>query len=179
VLLPTVEFLRECFVCDPDAGTLHWRKRPADHFLSMRAAAIFNTRFANKPAGHTSRDGYSRIFIAFRGVKKPYLAHRIIWAMVTGKWPENHIDHKNKTPSGNYFANLREATNAENMRNSGLRRDNQVGRKGVRERNGKFTAQIQVDGKSTHLGTFATIEQASAAYAIAAQSRFGEFARVA
>jgi hypothetical protein len=41
----------------------------------------------------------------------------------------------------------------------------------------KYQANIQVEGEKIYLGTFATIEEASAAYAEAARQHFGEFAR--
>jgi hypothetical protein len=47
----------------------------------------------------------------------------------------------------------------------------------VRQMRGKFAARIRVDGVERHLGTFATAEEASAAYAAAAREAWGEFAR--
>ena len=61
--------------------------------------------------------------------------------------------------------------------NRGLSKQNKSGYKGVRkEKNGKFMARITVDGKSIHLGTFATADKAAEAYDSAALTHFGEFA---
>lgn len=31
-IVPTIEFLRECFECSAAEGVLKWRKRPRNHF---------------------------------------------------------------------------------------------------------------------------------------------------
>ncbi|MFW4291481.1 HNH endonuclease [Salmonella enterica subsp. enterica serovar Paratyphi C] len=46
--------------------------------------------------------GYIRIYIN----KKWYLAHRLAWLYVTGKWPINVIDHINRNKADNRFINL-------------------------------------------------------------------------
>lgn len=43
---------------------------------------------------------------------------------------------------------------------------------------GKYTAQIQANGRKTYLGTFDTIAEAAAAYERAAREQHGSFARV-
>jgi len=43
-------------------------------------------------------------------------------------------------------------------------------------KSGKYVASISVGGKKRYLGVFATIEEASAAYARAAKKAFGAFA---
>jgi hypothetical protein len=42
---------------------------------------------------------------------------------------------------------------------------------------GTYAARITREGKTHHLGSFNTIEEASAVYAKAAKEHFGEFAR--
>jgi hypothetical protein len=47
------------------------------------------------------------------------LAHRVAWALVTGAWPAEDIDHKNGRKDDNRFDNLRLASkrlNQENLR---------------------------------------------------------------
>lgn len=86
------------------------------------------------------------------------------------------VDHKNGDGLDNRRANLRAATFSENARNARLRKDNTTGFKGVKRVNRRWYAQIRLGAKRIHLGSFATPEEAHAAYAKAAASHFGDFA---
>ena len=102
---------------------------------------------------------------------------------MTGEWPALEIDHINLDPADNRFCNLREATKAQNKRNTRKYCNNTSGTKGVfrmRYPNGRFKwrAQIGFNGNIKYLGSFDTIEEAAAVYTIAAKERFGEFARL-
>jgi hypothetical protein len=50
---------------------------------------------------------------------------------MAGKWPAAGIDHINGNKSDNRWLNLREATQSQNMTNTGNRADNSSGYKGV------------------------------------------------
>ena len=47
---------------------------------------------------------------------KPYRAHRVIWALVHGEWPEGQIDHINGVRDDNRLENLRVVTNQDNQK---------------------------------------------------------------
>lgn len=86
---------------------------------------------------------------------------------MAGDWPAGNIDHVNGSRSDNRWSNLRvgsQALNAQNLR--GPRRDNMIGLLGVSldKRRGTYRAQIMVDGKSRHLGTFGDPQSAHQAY---------------
>jgi hypothetical protein len=82
--------------------------------------------------------------------------------------------------SDNRIANLREATPSQNMANRGLRKDSSPHGKCVyRNKHGTFNAYIYHDGRGTYLGAFQTAELARAAYLRAAETKWGEFAKVA
>jgi hypothetical protein len=104
---------------------------------------------------------------------------------MTGRWPEPFVDHRDLNKHNNAWVNLREATKSQNQANVGIIASNKSGLKGVSryragERYGKpWQACIGVNGKSKHLGHFATKEEAHAAYCEAASEIFGEFARAA
>jgi len=88
-------------------------------------------------------------------------------------------DHKNCVALDNRRKNLRPADATENMRNRRKSKNNTSGFKCVQKgRHGKgWQSNIMVDGKTIYLGTFATKEEAHAAYCEAAIKYFGEFAR--
>lgn len=121
-------------------------------------------------------NGYQEVTIN----KKKYYAHRIIFMMFYGRWAEQ-IDHIDGDRSNNLLSNLREASNAENNRNTKLRSTNQTGFKGVcyNKINKNYNARIMVNYKGIHLGCFDTPEEAHEAYKKAALELHGDFARVA
>lgn len=100
---------------------------------------------------------------------------------MTGEWPAEQVDHINGTPDDNRWDNLREASNAENCRNTRRRQNNTSGTKGVTwdARRGKWNANICVNRRYIFLGYFEDIEAAAAAYAAASQKYHGAFGRVA
>ena len=85
------------------------------------------------------------------------------------------IDHRDRNRLNNRWGNLRNATKAQNIVNSGVRNDNRLGLKGVRRNTRGYMARIFIDGRSNYLGTFSTPEAAHAAYCAAASARWGEF----
>jgi len=103
--------------------------------------------------------------------------HRVI----AGALPGEDVDHEDSDTLNNRRKNLRRCTRRQNMGNTPARPQNKLGVKGVcaSATPGKFIAHITREGRTFHLGTFSTVEEASAAYAAAAKRVFGEFARTA
>ena len=89
-------------------------------------------------------------------------------------------DHKDTDRRNNRRGNLRICTVAQNVRNSGLRRDNTSGLKGVSWVNKyqKWIARIANQGQKIHLGYFDDPDKAYAAYCKAALELHGEFANL-
>lgn len=96
------------------------------------------------------------------------MAHRVIWKMVYGHDPDD-IDHINGIRSDNRLMNLRNVTRAENLKNLSVSTRNKSGIIGVCQARGKWVAQIKINGKTTHVGTFATKTEAARARLIASQ----------
>lgn len=90
-------------------------------------------------------------------------------------------DHKDGDGLNNRRSNLRPCTYSQNGANRGPQKNSSTGVKGVfpHRDTGKFRSCIMVEGKSRHLGIFATIEDAALAYRTAAEEAFGEFFRAA
>ena len=149
----TADLARELLAYDPSTGALTWKPRKPAHFTNSPdvTCARWNGRNAGKlvPSG-TSSHGYTMLSVQGR----MHYAHRVIWLLVTGRWPANEIDHINGDRADNRFENLREATPTEQRRNAHKRFDNTSGFTGVKLRNGKYVAQIGLAGQVVHLGTF-------------------------
>ena len=106
---------------------------------------------------------------------RKHLAHRLAWLYVNGYCPPGDIDHINGDRAANRISNLRLATRSENLQNqSKAQKHNKTGLLGVSHRRGKFRAQIRVDGKKMHIGTFPTPEEAHTAY-LEAKRQFHPF----
>lgn len=120
--------------------------------------------------GSVRNDGYRSVELD--GVS--HYEHRLVWLIVNGEWPERHLDHINGNRADNRIANLRLASVSENAQNRKVRSDNKAGIVGVRKQANAWLASIGVRGRKFHLGSFATKEEARAAY-LAAKSRLHEF----
>ena len=118
----------------------------------------------------------SNEYWAIRVAGKLHLAHRLAWFYVHGEWPKQ-IDHINGIGSDNRIANLRLATPAQNAANMKRVKTNTTGFKGVSFKKGKWRANIKHAGRAIQIGTFASPEEAHAAYIAASRQFFGEFAR--
>lgn len=115
------------------------------------------------------------------GTQETILMHRQITRAPKGK----RIDHRDGDGLNNRRKNLRFATPHQNCCNSKKPLTNRSGFKGVfanhyqgkRKSSTYFTASIR-KGKSIHIGSFKTAEEAAKAYNAKALELFGEFARL-
>jgi hypothetical protein len=155
------EKLKQAMCYDPETGVLTWRIRKA-----------YNTP-AGSVAGKLGPDGYRQVSFDLR----MYMAHRLAWLYVHGKWPVAELDHINGKRDDNRIANLREASRTKNNHNRRADSFSHSGIKGVQKRGDRWRARITVDGKSVFLGSYRTPEEARESYGAAAQKYFGEFAR--
>lgn len=155
-LIPVVT-LRELLLLDAESGTLIWKKRSSLHFkgsatrTAAHTAANWNSRNAETPAlccvdafGHL----YGRIF------NKCIYAHRAVYALTHGGWPEYEVDHINGNPSDNRPTNLRDVEHQVNQRNMKLSKASTTGVTGVtfNRRRQKWMAHITINGAYQHLG---------------------------
>lgn len=125
-LLPSQQYLQECFTYNPEIGLLYWNKRPPEHFKTEKEYKRWNSRYANKEAFNYLDAGY------FRGTidHKPYKAHRVIWKLLYGN-DANVIDHIDGNTQNNRLVNLRSISYKENAKNSKLSKKNTTGISGV------------------------------------------------
>lgn len=155
--------LRKLLRYDPLTGKLYWLPRTPDMFNDCsqtreRRCKIWNSKFANKEAFTALENGrnfHGRIF------NKAYKAHRVAWAIYTGSWPRDEIDHINHIPHDNRISNLREVSRAQNSKNMPRSKANNSGCTGVswHKRAKKWRARIKFD-KEIHLGLFDCFDDA-------------------
>ena len=120
-----------------------------------------------------SKSGRPRRYAIARTGKGHVRMHRLLLNAPDGM----DVDHEDRDGLNNCRYNLRLATRSENMRNTPAMSNNRSGVKGIfweKDRR-KWRAAIQVDGKTTKLGSFATKEAAEAAYLAAAETYHGAF----
>lgn len=156
----TAKQARELLNYDDATGALVWLHRPRSMFTTDQKFLAWNTRYAGKQAGCVSTGtGY----IVMSIFDRRELAHRVIWLMKTGEWPEQQIDHQDHQRANNRWSNLRSVSHAENGRNQSPRHSRRAPM-GVSKRRdtGKWTARIGVDGGTKHLGCYATQAEAVA-----------------
>lgn len=165
----TQDLLKSLLVYDPATGAFTWLKRPG--------RTAWNTRYAGKLAGYDWRIG-KLTYRCIRLFDWPFMAHRLAVLYMTGQWPPQDVDHRDTDGLNNRWSNLRLATKVDNAGNTGVKKSNKTGLKGVsRSSSGRFRANISIDGRQTCLGTFATPEAAHEAYKRAALRKYAEFAR--
>lgn len=146
------------------------------------------TRLVNRPgrgakAGDNPNNQGGSGYIEFCVDGKNYRSNRLAWLYMTGEWPPALVDHKDLNRTNNRWSNLRIATHSQNKANGRAYANNGRGVKGVSINKWMklrpYRVRIQVNGKPIELGHFATLEEAGAAYASAAEKYYGEFARAA
>lgn len=153
---------------DPLTGEFQWIG-----MQSKKSGVLVGTRAGS----FHKKTGYWKICIG----RRLYKASRLAWLYQTGEWPHGDVDHIDCNRSNDVWLNLRDVTNAQNHRNTKVRKTNTSGFKGVHfdSRRQKWKAVITVNYKNIHLGRFNTAQEAADAYWKAATKHFGEFARVA
>ena len=121
---PTQEFCRKWYHYDEDTG-------------------IVSNRATKKEVGYKQPNAYIRMGIGGRYID----VHRFAFFYMLGKIPEE-VDHRDRDPSNNAWANLRATTpalNKSNRAHSGVELLD----------SGSYRARINYEGEAKHLGTFA------------------------
>lgn len=163
----TAEEARQMLSYEPETGLLRWKvERYRKHAGDIAGCS------------HTCKNGYRRVTISIN--YKRYLAHRIIWLIVKGVWPENEIDHEDNDGVNNRWKNLREATHDQNGKNLKLKKNNKTGVSGVSwcAKRQMYRVRVNADYKEIFLGYFDSVETAKNARNIAVQEHHGEFGRL-
>ena len=151
----TAEKVRQLLDYCPETGVFVWNPR-------QNTPVSWNTKYAGKVAGSPRGTG-GWVYTVIKINRQGYLAHILAWLLMTGAWPKLSIDHINRNGLDNRWANLREATVAQQAQN---RRRNSKLPKGVRRLRNRYIAV---------LGSFETPEEAHAIWLRLAPEIHGEF----
>ncbi len=89
---------------DPETGQLWWRHTSGKSGRACRTPSD-SSAYSKVPIG-----GWS------------FAAHRLVWLLHTGSWPQFVVDHINGDRHDNRPSNLRDVTHAENQRNQSYHR---------------------------------------------------------
>jgi hypothetical protein len=159
--LPSQETIKEKLHYDPETGLFRFIGGP-------RKGKVADCRHPN---GYI-QIGFGPPWVLFR-------AHRLAWIYVTGREPEQQIDHIDGDRSNNKWANLREATPRQNSANSKSTIPNTSGYRGVSwdARRNKWFVKIKVSGVQKFLGYYDDPAVGHQVYCAAARELNGDFAR--
>lgn len=138
---PSIDMLGKIFDVDFETGILRRRK-------------------TGKAVGSIGSQGYASVRVAGRLLR----AHRVIWALAHGSWPEGPLDHVNGKRADNRLSNLRLGSGGINQRNMCRSNRSTSGRTGVGWHKPKrlWQAYIHRSGRRAHLGYFTLFEEAAA-----------------
>lgn len=138
----------------------HW-------FIYDKCTGNWTYRFNTKQGltGENATVKHSAGYLTVRVGKKDYLAHRLAFMYVLGRFPFDQVDHINQNKADNSWNNLREVNNQINHQNESLSCNNKVKVTGVclHKPTNKYRAYIMVNKVHKHLGLFNTVEEAKLA----------------
>ncbi len=176
--LPDQALLLKLLRYEPETGKLFWRERPIEMFSDggkgrAKNCSIWNERHAGTEAAPCPSPKGSKGYRLIGLFKSKFLAHRLIWKMMTDDEPPE-IDHINGNKADNRFCNLRASDTKDNKRNLRTPTHNKSGTCGVfwNKQLNRWHAHITVNGKTYHLGVHLNKDDAIRARK-AGERRFG------
>ena len=158
------QYLKSKLLYAPNKGVFYWIDPPMNHsnLLGEEAGAI--------------RNGVKKYYVIQIDGSK-YSRGRLAFLYMTGRWPQDCIDHINGNSLDDRWLNLREATITQNAWNHKGRTKKSDLPMGVRvNSSGTYSARIGFNKKQIQIGTFETLEKAHHAYLKAREKYFGTFA---
>lgn len=176
------EWLQKLLRYVAETGRLYWLQRPPSMFTNTagrtaaNACGLWNSRYAGKEAFTSTSKGYRGGSIFGR----TYQAHRVIWALHHGCWPNAEIDHIDGNPTNNRLENLRPASRCENRWNRGGKVGSSSQYCGVSwsVRDRAWRVAIRANGHTILGGSFACEVDAARKYDRLAKVHHREFARL-
>lgn len=154
--------LKELIHYCPDTGTFTLLKSDSPR-LRTKVPLTLNPS--------VTADGYQYVMLG----KKTMPLHKLAVFYMTGSYPSSkvRVDHKDRNKLNHRWDNIRIVSYGQNIRNQAqVSEKSNSGHTGIHKKilaSGKvrYLANIRIDGKLHHLGTFADIEEALMARSIA------------
>lgn len=138
--------LKSILIYREDTGQFFWKVATSDRIT------------IGDIAGTVCKAGHVQIGI----FGKLYIAHRLVWLYVYGKFPDGDIDHINHIRYDNRLCNLRDVPHKINQKNLSRAKNNSSGITGVhwsKERQ-KWCASITINKKVINLGRYDDVFEA-------------------
>jgi hypothetical protein len=145
--------LKQLLRYDPDSGIFYWN-------------VSGNGRTAGAVAGsRTISNGNEYIAISVDG--KRYLAHRLAFLYMLGKFPDNITDHGDNDGTNNAWTNLADVTHTTNLQSDNIPARGVSGVRGVywQAKARRWSACYMRHGERHYLGLFDTVAAAEQAIA--------------
>ena len=144
----TQDRLKELLYYNPDNGLFTWKKLKTKNKVRVGDIAGYKTNLRGN-------------YIDIRLDGKLYKAHRLAYLYMKGEFPDDVIDHIDGDGTNNIFQNLRDVKQRYNTRNTRIGENNKTGIIGIYIAKGKYVAQIKLNDRTKHLGTFNSLEEAA------------------
>jgi hypothetical protein len=160
----------DLFNYDPDTGLLTWKVSRSNRIKIDQVAGSLQINHKGKP--------YENHYLHVNVGGRYHLVHRIVFEIMTGQVvpPDMQIDHKDGDGTNNRWKNLRFATRSQNMgnrnRNRSRKRDLP---KGIDWHNRDRLFVARLANRTVRVSK--SLSLAKAAYDVAVNRYFGEFAR--
>jgi hypothetical protein len=155
-------------------GTIH-KEVTVDEILSILdydkdLAVFYWKKYRSSSARKGQLAGYDCLGYSIIKIKQVrYQAHRLVWLIETGKWPEYEIDHIDGNKLNNHISNLRDVpvnVNRQNIKRACS--SSSTGLLGVFPYcSGRYLSKITVGNKTHRVGVYDTAEEAHQAYVAA------------
>jgi hypothetical protein len=167
--------------------------RAVDGFMNFevsnhgRVRNVKNGRMIKQTLYIHNKTGYkqylchlSKLVDGRRFDKRAQLSRLVALAFCANPNDETVVDHLDNNSLNNHYTNLRWCTSQQNQWNTTKQRNKTSVYKGVyfHQSTQKWTAQITINKKQTHLGLFLSEVDAAHAYDAKARIHFGEFAKL-
>jgi len=138
-----------------------WKPIPEwEQYLASSHGRIYSLKTSKLLKLPLNRFGYSTCSLCDKDRRKTFRVHRLIILAFVGP-SDLSVDHLDGNKTNNHVDNLEYVTLVENS----MRVHRKRGIVGCYKMlNGKYVAQINIDGKTRRLGTFETYEEAKAKY---------------
>ena len=145
-------------------------------YLISNNGSVFSLKSKKILKYRIDKDGYYYVGLYLEKKQSNKKVHRLVCEHFGKDWnSELTVDHINHIITDNTLSNLRIATHQQQHFNTRVRSNNKLGVKGVFKIGKKYGVQININGKTTNLGRFETLEEAIEKHQTKARELPGEF----